>query len=157
LFDIVYTIEANEKRYKNAVSNFAGRNVRPIHGESPEALRKLVGILEEKHPQETFLFFLDAHCFFRPQVTSDACPLLEEIELIDGRHVIYVDDESAFTSAPHPRDLRKDYPELPAVIEALRKNNPERYIIIERKVIAGIPRQAQDTVDDFIYNRRKKA
>jgi hypothetical protein len=159
IFDQCFTIEADKGRYEKARAKFKGANVQPLHGESPEALEKLIAVLEdERFYHGPIVFFLDAHCFYRPQIEDvPPCPLLDEINLIDCQHVVIVDDESAFTSVPHPRHLRRAYPELPKVIDALRfrgENTCDPFIFIEGKVIMAVPRTIQEAVEDFLHERR---
>ena len=157
IFDVCYTIEAHEGRYQEAREKFAGTNVHPVHGTSPEALEALVGLLEAR-TDKPIVFFLDAHCFYRPQIEDvDPCPLVDEIALLSCQHVVIVDDESAFTSVPHPRPLRRAYPELPEVVDALRFREEsicDPFIFIEGKVIMAVPRTIQEAVEDFLHERR---
>jgi hypothetical protein len=150
LFETVYTIEAHKARFADAAVRFDGTNVIALPGESPAALKFVLDALESENP-EPYIIFLDAHCFYRPQLEGvHPCPLLEEIALIHPRHVIIVDDEEAFTSVPHPKHLRSAYPEMVEVINALDANR-KNFIFIEGKTIISVPKEIQPQVEEFIY------
>jgi len=120
-FDSIHSVELSPEYYRAATERFKGcANVQLHHGDSPEALRKIVSEVGA-HPT---LFWLDAHWCAANSTAGEKsqCPLLGEIRAIgklDPKSVILIDDARYFLCAPPaPHDV-SDWPALQEVLDAL--------------------------------------
>ena len=100
-FDIVYTVEASEKLYNEAVEEYGNiRNIKFMHGISKESLREIIDEIDTQA-----VFWLDAHWSGGETFGSDdEWPLLDELGLItknEIKHYLLIDDARLFMSPPH--------------------------------------------------------
>lgn len=121
-FDKLYSIELNEKLYKDAVVKFKPySHITLVQGDSGKKLKDI--LKEVKAPT---LFWLDGH--YSGGITSRTdkdTPIIEELKTVFGhkyKHVILIDDARCF-------DGTHDYPTIPT----LAKLTTEHGYILEKK------------------------
>jgi hypothetical protein len=153
-FDVVMTLEASDERFSNAVEKFDGTNVVPIHGESPESLRKhVVGRIKQP-----IIFFLDAHCPYRELCSYSECVLDDELrDLARFEHpcAIFIDDVDWFiTPPPIPRDRREEWPDLVEIVDIIREIG-DFFIFVWKKNLVAVPVEMKEQVSDYLVEVRQ--
>ncbi|MBS1912468.1 MAG: hypothetical protein JST22_10820 [Bacteroidetes bacterium] len=156
-FPSVWTIEFSRELYDEARERHrALENVRFCFGDSRTELERIVGMLDAPA-----LFWLDAH--WSGGVTygaEDQCPLLEEIAIINrsaAESYILVDDARLFLSPPQPPHRIEQWPDIAAVVDALRDGGREMYIVVIDDVIIAVPAAARETVAAYCQEVNAKA
>ena len=151
-FDSIHSVELSPEYYRAAVERFSGcANVHLHHGDSPNALRK---ILSEEGTRPR-LFWLDAHWCAADSTAGEKsqCPLLEEIRAIgklDTKSVIMIDDARYFLCAPPAPHEVSDWPALQEVLDALRDCGAETHrVAILNDVILYYPRHLHARITEF--------
>ena len=145
-FRRVYTIEASRELYDRASRNLGDiRNVECIFGDSRSCLERVASRLDGPA-----VFWLDAHwCGAQTCGEGDECPLIDEIRIInrcrpDG--FVFIDDARHFTSPPQPPHRIEQWPDITAVLGALRPSGLDRYVVIIEDVIIAVPAPAKPTL-----------
>ncbi len=155
-FKNVLTIEYSKELYEQTVAKFDISNIEFIFGDSRTELSKLVERLDSSS-----LFWLDAH--WSGGLTygdTDQCPLIEEINIINSSSLdnfILIDDARLFTSPPQPPHKIEQWPDIAAVIQALKSRQSDKYIVIIEDVIIAVPSFAKSVVSEYCQNVNAKA
>jgi hypothetical protein len=155
-FKNVLTIEYSKELYEQAIAKFNVSNIEFIFGDSRTELSKLIERLDSSS-----LFWLDAH--WSGGVTygdTDQCPLIEEINIINSSsfdNFILIDDARLFTSPPQPPHKIEQWPDIAAVIEALKSKQTDKYIVIIEDVIIAVPSFAKPVVSEYCQNVNAQA
>jgi hypothetical protein len=134
-FDHLYSIELDEKLYKDAQKRFSGINhIEIIHGDSGVQLEFLL-----KNITQPALFWLDGH--YSGGVTAKgekSCPIYAELHYIlvtsNYGHVIIIDDACCFGSDP-------DYPNMEELSNFVKAKNPNLAIVVQDNIIRITPQQ----------------
>lgn len=95
LFDELHTIELSEKLHADAVAKYGHYNIKFHLGDSAMLLPRIA-----ERAAGPIFFYLDAHGFARPDVSS-GFPLWRELKYISGRpwaDIVLVDDVATFGS-----------------------------------------------------------
>ncbi|HVZ38277.1 MAG TPA: hypothetical protein VHI13_03300 [Candidatus Kapabacteria bacterium] len=145
-FPSVWTIEFSRELYDEARERHrALENVRFRFGDSRRELERIVGGLDTPA-----LFWLDAHWSGGATYgAEDQCPLLEEIAIINRsaeESYILIDDARLFLSPPQPPHRIAQWPDIAAVVDALRAGGREMYIVVIDDVIIAVPAAAKGIV-----------
>jgi hypothetical protein len=128
-FDRIYSIELDDRWHANALRRFGGeRKVTLLHGDSgarlPEVLREL---------DRPALFWLDAH-YSGPATARGVIdsPIVAELNAIRAHpvrgHVVLIDDMRCF-------DGKDGYPELSALVDLLRRQDPAAVIEVRDDIL----------------------
>ena len=132
-FNQIYSIEIDEKLYKEAKEKFAKFNhISILLGDSGKVIPKIIEQLNEK-----ILFWLDGHTSpgFLPPSQIDLCPIKEELSNIFNHkikdHVILIDDAHDFLGS-------NDYPTIKE-IENIVSSKKYLDIKIENNIIQIYP------------------
>jgi len=140
-FDQVLTCEYSEAIRKIAMQNFAGTNgIESFLGDSPDFL----AAQRERYLSKATCFWLDAHwCASPVEVNSPGqTRILEEIVAIgelNESSVIFIDDARYYIAPPKPPNKWEDWPDIEAVILALRKISTKHQVVIYNDVICFFP------------------
>jgi hypothetical protein len=137
-FERVITIELSPDYHAAAVARFkADPRIRPLCGSSTAVLRAMVPALTAPA-----IFWLDAHWSGLDTAGREAeCPLLAEIELLNGTavdHVVLVDDARLFCAPPARPHRADQWPDLAAAVGALSADG-RRYVVLVDDVLVGVP------------------
>ncbi len=155
-FKKVLTIEYSKELYEQAVAKFNIANIEFIFGDSRTELTKLIERLDSSS-----LFWLDAHWSGGATYgDTDQCPLIEEINIINSSsfdNFILIDDARLFTSPPQPPHKIEQWPDIAAVIQALKSEQNDKYIVIIEDVIIAVPSFAKTVVSEYCQNVNAKA
>jgi len=141
-FPTVYSIEASEKHWREARDRYAScANVNFVLGDSPQQLIALMPRLDRP------LFWLDAHwCGGESAGVVSECPLLDEIAAIRAARlpqpIILIDDARLFLEPPPPPHRWEQWPDIAAVVDALRSCG-DLQIVVREDVIAAFPAEAR--------------
>lgn len=139
-FDTATSIEINPTFHNSAASETPA-NVRFLLGDSRDILPIVVAGLDAPA-----LFYLDAHnqdgLFGNGQ---DDCPALSELQATISLRdsAILVDDASSFSSGRY-----KSFPSLEQILELANRYN--RAFAVAYNMIAIVPRQTQDLLDEWV-------
>lgn len=140
IFPTIYTIELDNKLYKNAKKKFANqRHIKILKGDSSKILPNLL-----KNINKPALFWLDAH--YSKGVTakgSKNTPIAEELNSIlnKGRnHVILVDDAEVFNG-------NNDYPSLNYLKKYIAKHYPQLTFEVKYNIIRITPKHLNQRGD----------
>ncbi len=154
-FEKVFTIEFSEHFYRAAFDSCRHlENVKFIFGDSRTQLEKIVGELKEPA-----VFWLDAHWSGGATYgENDQCPLLEELKIIGGKSddFIFIDDARLFTSPPQSPHRPEQWSDIASIIETLRAERRDKYIVIIEDVIIAVPAFAQKIVARYCQNVNAK-
>lgn len=151
-FDRVITIEADQALYERSRKKLArAHNVELLLGSSPFVLNSVVPKLHGPA-----LFWLDAHWSGPGTAGQDyQCPVLEEIAVVDSgehQHVIMIDDARLFMN-PLPPILQKEaWPTLPIIVDHLRRQFPDAYLMVHADVIMRVPAESRDALETLMHN-----
>ncbi len=115
-FDTIYTIELNERFYRDACEKFKNySHIQLVQGDSGKKLKEIVGKILTPS-----LFWLDGHYSGGETSKSDKkTPIIKELETIFShklKHVILIDDARYFTG-------KDDYPTLAEVKKLAQSHN----------------------------------
>lgn len=140
IFPTIYTIELDNKLYKNAKRKFANqRHIKVIKGDSSKILPNLL-----KNINKPALFWLDAH--YSKGVTakgSKNTPIAEELNSIlnqERNHVILVDDAEVFNG-------NNDYPSLNYLKKYIAKHYPQLIFEVKYNIIRITPKHLNQRGD----------
>lgn len=148
-FQKIYTIEFSETFYRETFERYKERkNVEFIFGDSRTQLKKIVEELNEPA-----LFWLDAHWSGGATYgDDDQCPLFEELKIIGNSqfdNFIFIDDARLFTSPPQPPHRPQQWSGIASIIELIRRDQNDKYIVIIEDVIIAVPTFAERNVADY--------
>ena len=145
IFNRVITCEYSTEIRAIALSNFKGfGNIESHQGDSPDFLSKI-------HPEvvgQSTCYWLDAHwCASHIEVGSPGqTRILEELAAIgtlNDDSVIFIDDARYYIAPPKSPNKWEDWPDLQAVIEALKQTGRSHFVMIYNDVICCVPRRIQ--------------
>jgi hypothetical protein len=151
-FAHVYSIEASEKYWREARARYpALDNVSFVLGHSPAQLAALRSHFSRP------LFWLDAHwCGSDTAGESDECPLLHELaaiaEAAPPDSAILIDDARLFLEPPPAPHRWEQWPDLAAVLAALRKC-ADPAVIVRDDVIVAVPRNLRSGLVQFLRSQ----
>jgi hypothetical protein len=147
-FRRIYSIEASESLWNSARRRHADfGNIDFILGDSRAELAALIPRVSQP------LFWLDAHwCLGRTAGIQAQCPLLGELSAIAAagiaEPVILIDDAHYFLEPPLPPYKWEQWPDLNAVMGALRRCG-DLYMVIKNNVIVAVPASARADLVEF--------
>lgn len=150
-FARVATVELSPEYYAAAVARFGAQpNVRVLQGDSGTRLRQLVAEL-----QGPAVFWLDAHWSGLDTAGREAeCPLIAELTILNDaphEHSLLVDDARLF-AAPPPRPHRAEkWPDLGAVLDALRAGG-RRHVVMFEDVLIAVPVAARSFLTEWLQD-----
>lgn len=155
-FQKVYTIEFSETFYRETFEkNKHLENIEFIFGDSRNRLEKVVAELNQPA-----LFWLDAHWSGGATYgENDQCPLLEELKIISQStfdNFIFIDDARLFTSPPQTPHKPEQWSDIASIIETIRGERSDKYIVIIEDVIIAVPAFAKKIVADYCQNVNAK-
>ncbi len=137
-FTLVATIELSPEYHTAATARFRGQpQVRVLLGDSGARLRQVAAELPGPA-----IFWLDAHWSGLDTAGRETeCPLLAELAILNVApvtHTLLVDDARLF-AAPPPRPHRAEcWPDLGAVLDALRAGG-RRHVVMFEDVLVAVP------------------
>lgn len=144
-FREVVTIELSQSLHLEAAASLADLpNVRCLQGDSAECIAEAAPL-----GGAPSVFWLDAHYSFDGTAGESAeCPLLEELAVLEGRNgdVVAVDDAHMFLMPPPSPHNAAHWPDLPEVIDALRRVVPEGYVFCFENALVAVPGWVRETV-----------
>ena len=151
-FRRVLTIELSEHFHRQARERFQSsektKNIEFIFGDSRTQLARIIEELERPA-----IFWLDAHWSGGATYgDDDQCPLIEELRVIRRSkfdNFIFIDDARLFTSPPPPPHLPEQWSGIAAIIETLRGEKSDCYIVIVEDVIIAVPPSARKIVERY--------
>jgi hypothetical protein len=149
-FGRVITVEGYEPLYRSAVAQYGStKNIEFLLGNSPAKLREIIPTLTTPA-----IFWLDAHwCGTETFGLSAECPVLEEIQIINGSslpHVLLVDDARLFLAPPPPPHVTSHWPDIRQVCDALGRDPFDRYVCVHEDVIIGVSPNSKDQLIEYI-------
>ena len=150
-FTRVATIELSPDYHAAATARFQPQpQVRVLLGDSGAMLRKVAAEL----PRPA-IFWLDAHWSGLDTAGRETeCPLLAELAILNAApvtHTLLVDDARLF-AAPPPRPHRAEkWPDLGAVLDALRAGGL-RHVVLFEDVFIAVPAAERDFLTDWAQN-----
>ena len=150
-FARVATIELSPEYHAAATARFrALPHVRVLLGDSGAMLRKVAAELAGPA-----VFWLDAHWSGLDTAGRETeCPLLAELAVLNAApvtHTLLVDDARLF-AAPPPRPHRAElWPDLGAVLDALRAGG-RRHVVMFEDVLIAVPAAERAFVTDWVQN-----
>jgi GT2 family glycosyltransferase len=140
-FSTIHSVELSAEHYDAARLRFAGQgHIKLACGDSAEALAKWAPSLHEK----SVLYFLDAHWCVADNTAGEAsqCPLLDEIRAIrqlNEKSLIVIDDARLFLAPPLAPHEISHWPDLNAVLGALRAVSPSHQFMVLNDTILFFP------------------
>jgi hypothetical protein len=151
-FDQVFTIEAYEPLYREAVETFGNRaNIRFLEGDSRHHIRSILGSLAEPA-----VFWLDAHwCGEYTFGRSDECPLVGELEALNAskvQHVVLIDDARLFLAPPPAPHDASHWPDIAEICHLMTAHSTRRYIAVHDDVIICVADSGRGKVIEFLRN-----
>lgn len=150
-FARVATIELSTEYHAAATARFRAQpQVRVLLGDSGAMLRKVAAELVGPA-----VFWLDAHWSGLDTAGRETeCPLLAELAILNAApttHTLLVDDARLF-AAPPPRPLRAElWPDLGAVIDALRGCG-RRHVVMFEDVLIAVPATERAFLSDWVQD-----
>ncbi len=146
-FDIVYTVEASEKLYNEAVEQYGNiSNIKFMRGISKESLREIINEIDTQA-----VFWLDAHWSGGETFGSEEeCPLLDELGLItknEIQHYILIDDARLFMCPPPLPHSIDSWPDISHII--IQLTDAGYKIFIHEDVIVAVPKQNERDFAEF--------
>ena len=150
-FARVATIELSPEYHAAATARFQAQpQVRVLLGDSGAMLRKVAAELPGPA-----IFWLDAHWSGLDTAGRETeCPLLAELAVLNAApvtHTLLVDDARLF-AAPPPRPHRAElWPDLGAVLDALRAGG-RRHVVMFEDVLIAVPAAERAFVTDWVQN-----
>lgn len=146
VFEQVYTIEAFEALYQEALVNLKGlNNVTPLLGDSREKLPEIL----DKLKNSKVIFWLDAH-YSGGDTFYNFSPLINELKLINESLLvdpIIIVDDARYVLAEVELSTSSRYANLPEFINELNRSN--HYIsYVDDKFIA-VPVELKDILDKY--------
>ena len=150
-FARVATIELSPEYHAAATTRFRAQpQVRVLLGDSGAMLRKVVAELAGPA-----VFWLDAHWSGLDTAGRETeCPLLSELAILNAApvtHTLLVDDARLF-AAPPPRPHRAElWPDLGAVLDALRAGG-RRHVVMFEDVLIAVPVAERAFLTDWVQN-----
>lgn len=148
-FAHVLTIENSQILYEQTKQKYQDiSNIDFLFGDTRNCLKELVPTLDKPA-----IFWLDSHwCGGESYGESDQCPLIEELNIINQssvEHILLIDDARLFLAPPPlPNDL-KYWPPIDQVIDAIKENFSDRYIVIQEDVIIATPSDKLEVIENF--------
>ena len=150
-FARVATIELSPEYHAAATARFQAQpQVRVLLGDSGAMLRKVAAELPGPA-----IFWLDAHWSGLDTAGREAeCPLLAELAMLNAApapHTLLVDDARLF-AAPPPRPHRAEkWPDLGAVLDALRAGG-RRHVVLWEDVFIAVPATERNFLTDWVQD-----
>ncbi len=150
-FARVATIELSPGYHAAAAARFRGQpQVRVLLGDSGARLREVAAALARPA-----IFWLDAHWSGLDTAGRETeCPLLAELAVLNATavtHALLVDDARLF-AAPPPRPHRAElWPDLGAVIDALRAGG-RRHVVLFEDVLIAVPAAERDFLASWVQD-----
>ena len=150
-FARVATIELSPEYHAAATARFRVQpQVRVLLGDSGAMLRKVAAELPGPA-----VFWLDAHWSGLDTAGRETeCPLLAELAILTAApvtHTLLVDDARLF-AAPPPRPHRAElWPDLGAVLDALRAGG-RRHVVMFEDVLIAVPAAERAFLTDWVQN-----
>lgn len=150
-FARVATIELSPEYHAVAVARFrAEPRVRVLLGDSGTQLREVAAALPGPA-----IFWLDAHWSGLDTAGRETeCPLLAELAILNAApatHTLLVDDARLF-AAPPPRPHRAElWPDLGAVLDALRAVG-RRHVVMFEDVLIAVPVAERDFLAGWLQD-----
>ncbi len=150
-FARVATIELSPEYHAAATARFRAQpQVRVLLGDSGAMLRQVAADLGGPA-----VFWLDAHWSGLDTAGRETeCPLLAELAILNAvptTHTLLVDDARHF-AAPPPRPHRAElWPDLGAVLDALRIGG-RRHVVMFEDVLIAVPVAERTFLTDWVQN-----
>lgn len=150
-FARVATIELSPEYHAAAVARFLAQpHVRALLGDSGARLREVAAALPGPA-----IFWLDAHWSGLDTAGRETeCPLLAELAILNAApaaHTVLVDDARLF-AAPPPRPHRAEFwPDLGAVVDALRAGG-RRHVVMFEDVLIAVPAAERDFLAAWVQD-----
>lgn len=151
-FERCISIELSEEYHTAAHRTLAGlENITLLLGNSPDVLRTCRSQITEK----STLYWLDAHwCAAEGTagITSQ-CPLLAELDAIgtlNSQSLVLIDDARLFLSPPPAPHEISGWPDLSAVLEALKCLSSEHVIVAYNDILIFLPEKILPPIKPFL-------
>lgn len=149
-FERVFTIEAHEPLYQQALEAFGDRkNIQFLKGDSRTHIKSLLASLSGPA-----IFWLDAHwCGEGTFGKIEECPVVGELELLNTSkvaHIVLIDDARLFLAPPPLPHDASHWPDITTICELLSIRGTNRYVVVHDDVIIGVPDAAKTRLIDFI-------
>lgn len=154
VFRTVWTVEKSPQYHMDARARLAElSNVTALLGDSPLVLPEICRALDRPA-----MFWLDAHAGGGHFGPVDACPLLDELDVVAThglQHFVLIDDARAFVAPPPPPFDASRWPSLDEVLGHLLARHPYHVVLISDCLVA-VPKAARDVVRDYVFTVRPK-
>jgi hypothetical protein len=143
VFPRVMTCEKTEEIRALAQKSFTAiPNIQSFLGDSAEFL----GAQRHAYAEKPTCFWLDAHwCASSIEVGAGGqTRLLAELEALgtlNDRSAIFIDDARYYLGPPKPPNQWRDWPDIAAVVDALRATSSNHALVVYNDVLCFVPKE----------------